>query len=99
MAVHFSTLAPRSAAAPAGRRPAPRSGSGALGEVLLERKLITPEQLRVAIEFQRTSDRRIGQVLIDLGFTNADAVLGALSLQLGVPSTRLNSAALLKTRC
>ena len=29
-------------------------------------------------------------MLIDLGFTNADAVLGGLSLQLGVPSTRLN---------
>src|SRR5438132_1069079 len=64
--------------------------SAALGEVLLERKLITPEQLKIAIEHQRTSNRRIGQVLIDLGFTNADAVLGALSVQLGVPATRLN---------
>jgi type IV pilus assembly protein PilB len=71
-------------------RRAPTPGSGALGEVLLERNLITREQLTLAIERQRTSNRRIGQVLIELGFTTADAVLGALSLQLGVPSTRLN---------
>src|SRR5207237_3873217 len=64
--------------------------SGALGEVLLDRGVITAEQLQIAIDHQRTSDRRIGHVLIDLGFTNAAAVLGGLSLQLGVPSTRLN---------
>jgi type IV pilus assembly protein PilB len=59
--------------------------------VLLERQLITREQLTVAIEHQRTStDRRLGQVLLDLGFTTPDAVLGALSVQLGVPATRLN---------
>src|SRR5206468_7611872 len=32
----------------------------------------------------------LGQVLLDLGFTTPDAVLGALSVQLGVPATRLN---------
>src|SRR5262245_14208440 len=79
---HSMALQFRSTLAPA---------STALGEVLLERKLITPEQLKVAIDHQRTTpNRRIGQVLIDLGFTNADAVLGALSVQLGVPATRLN---------
>src|SRR5437867_3911296 len=66
------------------------SRSAALGEVLLERDLITPEQLRCAIDQQRTTNRRLGQLLIDLGFTTADAVLAALSLQLGVPATRLN---------
>ena len=35
-------------------------------------------------------ERRLGQVLIDLGYTTPDAVLGALSLQLGVAATRLN---------
>jgi type IV pilus assembly protein PilB len=89
MAVHFVTTPPRPAAAPA-RRAAPVPGSTALGEVLLARDLITPDQLRIAIEHQRTSDRRLGQLLIDLGFTTADAVLGALSIQLGVPATRLN---------
>jgi type IV pilus assembly protein PilB len=62
----------------------------ALGEVLVARNMITTEQLQTALAHQHTSNRRLGHVLIDLGFTNADAVLGALSLQLGVPSTRLN---------
>jgi type IV pilus assembly protein PilB len=69
--------------------PVPRAGA-ALGEVLLERQLITREQLTLAIEHHRNSERRLGQVLIDLGFTTPDAVLGALSLQLGVAATRLN---------
>src|SRR3989442_699787 len=90
MALQFSTLSLRPGTMPAAPPPAPAAASAALGEVLLERNLITPEQLKIAIDHQGTSNRRIGQVLIDLGFTNADAVLGALSVQLGVPATRLN---------
>jgi type IV pilus assembly protein PilB len=63
----------------------------ALGELLVERDLITCEQLEVAIAQQRTSGRRLGHVLIDLGFTTPDAVLGALTIQLGVAATRLNT--------
>ena len=70
--------------------PPPQRAGAALGEVLLERQLITREQLTLAIEHHRNSDRRLGQVLIDLGYTTPDAVLGALSLQLGVAATRLN---------
>jgi type IV pilus assembly protein PilB len=66
-----------------------RAGT-ALGQVLLERNLITAHQLNVAIEHQRTSNKRIGQVLLDLGFTTPDVILGALSIQLGVPAARLN---------
>ncbi|PYR42132.1 MAG: type II secretion system protein GspE [Acidobacteria bacterium] len=89
MAVQFTTIGLRSAG-PASRRAVRARGAAALGEVLLDRGVITAEQLQIAIDHQRTTDRRIGHVLIDLGFTNADAVLGGLSLQLGVPSTRLN---------
>ena len=90
MALQFSPLAAGAVSVAAPRRGAAPHGSAALGEVLLERHLITREQLRVAIDRQRTSNRRVGQLLIELGFTTADAVLGALSVQLGVPSTRLN---------
>ena len=72
------------------RPPAPSRATAALGQVLLERNLITPEQLALAIKQQHTSNRRLGQVLLDLGFATPDAVLGALSVQLGVPATRLN---------
>jgi len=93
MALEFRTLplrAVKTAAAPAPRQPAPSRATAALGQVLLDRNLITPEQLSVAIDQQRTSNRRLGQVLLDLGFSTPDAVLGALSIQLGVPATRLN---------
>ncbi len=99
MTVQFRTPAPRTPKRltltvprpPRVQGVSPR-GAAALGEVLLERGLITREQLDVAIEHQRVSSRRLGQVLIDLGFTTPDAVLGALSVQLGVPATRLHAA-------
>src|SRR5581483_10875202 len=98
MAVQFRQL-PLRAAKPFTPRPAavrvpspsPRASS-ALGELLLDRNLITREQLAAAIEHQRGTNRRLGQVLIDLGFTTADAVLGGLSVQLGVPAMRLHGA-------
>ena len=35
--------------------------------------------------------RRLGRVLVEMGYATADAVLEALSAQLGVPSTRVNA--------
>jgi type IV pilus assembly protein PilB len=61
-----------------------------LGAMLLQRKFITAEQLQAAIEQQKLTGRRLGNVLVSMGFTTPDAVLGALSLQLGVPAARLN---------
>jgi len=93
MAVEFRLVEER----PAPRREQrasslPRATGIALGQILLERTLITPEQLAIAIEHQKSSSgRRLGQVLRDLGFATPDAVLGALSVQLGVPATRLNA--------
>jgi len=72
------------------RPPAMVRAGAALGQVLLDRNLITGEQLDFAVAHQRTTNRRLGQVLLDLGFTTPDAVLGALAIQLGVPATRLN---------
>lgn len=93
MAVEFRLVEDR----PASRREPralslPRATGTALGQILLERRLITADQLAIAIEHQKsTAGRRLGQVLLDLGFATADAVLGALSVQLGVPATRLNA--------
>ena len=62
-----------------------------LGHLLVEGHLITPEQLEAALERQERSPRRLGQILVDMGTTTPDAVLGVLSLQLGIPSTRVNA--------
>ena len=63
----------------------------ALGEILVERKTLTQDQLREAIERQQRSRKRLGEILMELGFADADSVLEGLSAQLGVPPTRVNS--------
>ena len=63
----------------------------ALGEILVERKTLTEEQLREAMTRQQRSRKRLGEILMELGFASPDAVLDGLSEQLGVPPTRVNS--------
>ncbi len=57
-----------------------------LGEILIERKLISQEDLDRALELQleRKSDK-LGRVLVDLGFAAMRDVLAALSYQLDIP--------------
>ena len=70
----------------------PRGKKGpSLGEILVERKTLTPDQLREAMTRQQQSRKRLGEILMELGFADADAVLEGLSAQLGVPPTRVNS--------
>jgi type IV pilus assembly protein PilB len=75
----------------------PLSGQGrnaktpALGEILVERKTLTEEQLREAMSQQQRTRKRLGEILMELGFVSPDAVLDGLSAQLGVPPTRVNS--------
>ena len=63
----------------------------ALGEILVERKTLTQEQLREAMSRQQRTRKRLGEILMELGFASPDAVLDGLSEQLGVPPTRVNS--------
>src|SRR6202049_3617501 len=56
-----------------------------LGEILIERKLISAEDLERALELQKERGDKIGKTLVDLGFVAMRDVLAALSDQLGVP--------------
>ncbi len=56
-----------------------------LGEMLVARGLIEPEDLEKALEIQRERGEKIGKILVDLGFVATRDVLAALSEQLGVP--------------
>jgi len=71
--------------------PAPQKKGPPLGEILVQRKTLTPDQLREAMERQHQSRKRLGEILMELGFADADAVLEGLSAQFGLPSTRVNS--------
>ena len=63
----------------------------ALGALLVERGLITESQLDAAIQEQKTTGRRLGQVLIDRCVITAETLLEALSAQMGVPTARVNA--------
>lgn len=56
-----------------------------LGEILIERRLITEEDLGRALELQRERGDKIGKILVDLGFIASRDVLAALSEQLQIP--------------
>jgi general secretion pathway protein E len=56
-----------------------------LGEILIERRLITQEDLDRALELQRERGDKLGKILVDLGFISARDVLSALAEQLQVP--------------
>ena len=55
-----------------------------LGDVLVAQKLLTPEQLRVALEEQTRRGRRLGRVLVELGFLKDEQVAQALARQLNL---------------
>ncbi len=62
-----------------------------LGQMLIERGLISPEELATALEIQKERRDKIGKILVDLGFVAMREVLMALSEQLGVPLVSLDS--------
>ena len=53
--------------------------TGKLGEILLEEKLITSDQLREALEHQRANGGQLGNSLVRLGFLSDDGVVAVLS--------------------
>ena len=56
-----------------------------LGELLLERKLITQEQLVQALKVQTAKGGLLGEILVNLGYTTEEAVAQALTTQYGFP--------------
>ena len=56
-----------------------------LGELLLQRGLITPEQLEQALQLQRKSGSRLGEVLLAQGYVSGLALYEVLAEQLNVP--------------
>src|SRR5580658_7493603 len=56
-----------------------------LGEILIERKLISTEDLERALELQKERGDKIGKTLVDMGFVAMRDVLAALAEQWDVP--------------
>lgn len=61
-----------------------------LGEILVRENLVTPQQLREALDYQRTNGGRLGSNLVKLGIISDDVITAVLSRQYGVPSINLD---------
>ena len=64
--------------------------SAKLGEILVRENLITSQQLREALEYQRANGGRLGSNLMKLGIISDDVITAVLSRQYGVPSINLD---------
>jgi type IV pilus assembly protein PilB len=64
--------------------------SAKLGEILVRENLITAQQLRDALDYQRDKGGRLGSNLVKLGFISDDVITAVLSRQYGVPSINLD---------
>lgn len=61
-----------------------------LGELLVKKNFITPDQLKKALEEQKLKGGRIESHLIRLGYIKEDELLSFLSAQYRVPSVKLS---------
>ncbi len=60
-----------------------------LGDILVAQKLVSREQLALALEEQRKSGRKLGHVLIEQGFASEEQICEAISRQLDIPYVNL----------
>jgi len=65
-----------------------------LGEILVERKVLTPEQLAQALKVQEKRGGLLGQILVSLGYASEEAIAQALTSQYGFPFLPLNRYAI-----
>jgi type IV pilus assembly protein PilB len=60
-----------------------------LGELLLKAQLINQQQLNNALDDQKTTGGKLGEILQRLGYVTEDDIIECLSHQFGVPSINL----------
>ena len=61
-----------------------------LGQILVHYKIITPEQLEEGLKIQENTEKRIGEILIDLGRVTQDEINWVLGKQLNLPYVQVN---------
>ncbi len=60
-----------------------------LGDLLVQQKLISLDQLQFALEQQKRSGRKLGRVLVDNAFVSEDQISEAIAKQLSIPYINL----------
>lgn len=65
-----------------------------LGEILVQRKLITRDQLQVALDVQKAKGGFIGEILVGSGVLDEKDIVVALVIQCGLPYIAVNKYAI-----
>lgn len=52
-----------------------------LGDIVVDRKLVTPAELEYALSVQRQNGGKLGEILVDLGFLTRVALAGVIAEQ------------------
>ncbi|NBY18850.1 hypothetical protein EBQ74_01025 [bacterium] len=60
-----------------------------IGQILLAQTSLTENQLKEALEIQKDRGGKIGEILVQKKFLQPHEILVALSLQLGIPLSRI----------
>ena len=65
-----------------------------LGEILIQRKRITQEQLGSALQIQKEKGGFLGEILVNLGLLDERYIVVALVIQCGLPYIAVNKYAI-----
>jgi MSHA biogenesis protein MshE len=60
-----------------------------IGDLLVEKKMISESQLQHALQEQKLTGRKLGATLVELGYVEENALLNLLSAQLDIPFVEL----------
>ena len=66
-----------------------RSEKIRLGDLLVQQKLISQDQLKFALEEQKRGGRKLGRVLVDNAYVSEDQMSETLARQLNIPFINL----------
>ena len=82
------------AASPAQASPSPAPGRPEklrLGDVLVQQRLISQEQLQQTLELQRQTGKKVGRLLIETGIITEELLANGLARQLRIPFVNLKT--------
>jgi MSHA biogenesis protein MshE len=60
-----------------------------LGDILVGQKIVSQENLRMALDQQKRSGRKLGRVLVEMGFVTEDQICEGIARQLNIPFVNL----------
>lgn len=64
-----------------------------LGQILVEHDMISESQLETALEMQKNGScgkKRLGEIIVELGYTDEESIISCYALQLGMPYVSLS---------